>query len=98
MKKINKETLRLSAQKMMFDMSDEQYDTLLDEFEIVISQMELISNIKGIENVEPMTFPFPVKNSYLREDIPGEPLSNDDATKNSGDVVEGQIRLPKVVG
>jgi len=58
----------------------------------------LISEIEGVDDVEPMTFPYEIKTAFLREDVASEPLNRDEALKNAGDVVEGQIRLPKVVG
>ena len=98
MKEVNKNVLKEAANKLLFDMSDEQYDTLLEEFEIITKQMLLISEIPGVDDEVPMTFPFDVTVTYLREDIPTEPLSRDEALKNAKDVVDGQIRLPKVVG
>ncbi len=82
----------------MFDMKETEYSTLLEEFDVIIRQMELISEIPGVDEVSPMTFPFDVSTDYLREDLPGVPLSQEDALRNAGNVVEGQIRLPKVVG
>ncbi len=96
--KVNKEILKESAHKLLFDMSEEEYDTLLDEFEILTKQMELISLIPGVDEVEPMTFPFDCTNTYLREDVVGEQLTQEEALGNAKDVIEGQIRLPKVVG
>ena len=81
----------------MFDMSDEQYQNLLSEFDIILSQMELISEIEGVDEVEPMTFPFEVTNSYLREDVPTTPLSKEEALKNAKDVIDGEIAIPRVV-
>lgn len=98
MEKITKEVLKKAANNLMFDMSDEEYETLLNEFEVIIKQMEIISSIEGVDEAEPMTFPFEVTTDYLREDVPSEPLVRDDALKNAKDVVDGQIRLPKVVG
>ena len=98
MKKVTKEVLKEAANKLMFDMSDEQYETLLEEFDIIAKQMELISNIPGVDKAKPMTFPFDITNPFLREDIPETPLDQDEALKNAKDVVDGKIRLPKVVG
>ena len=98
MKPINKEILRKAANKLMFDMDDSQYETLLNEFSTILSQMELIGKIPHVDDVEPMTFPFDVSTSYLREDVVEQPLDRDEALKNASDVVDGQIRLPKVVG
>ena len=97
MKTVTKEVLKTTANKLMFDMSDEQYENLVDEFSILMKQMELIGEIEGVDNVEPMTFPFDVTNSFLREDEPETPVDRDEILKNAHDVVDGQIRLPKVV-
>ena len=98
MKKVNKEILKDTANKLMFDMDDSQYETLLKEFDVVLKQMELISEIPGADETEPMTFPFDVITSYMREDVPEKPISREEALKNASDVTNGQIRLPKVVG
>ena len=98
MKTVNKKILKDVANKLMFDMEDAQYDTLLEEFDVILKQMDIISEIPNIDDVEPMTFPFDVTTTYLREDFAVKPLSQEEALKNAGDVVDGQIRLPKVVG
>lgn len=98
MKKVTLDVLKESAHKLLFDMSEEEYQTLLEEFGIIVEQMEIISTIEGIDSLEPMTFPFDCSTSYLREDVPSTPLTQEEALKNAHDVVEGQIRLPKVVG
>ena len=97
MKSINKETLKTAANKLMFEMSEEQYNNLLNEFGIITTQMELIGKIEGVDNATPMTFPFDVTSTYLRKDEATEPLDRDVALKNAKDVVDGQIRLPRVV-
>ena len=98
MEKINKDVLKKVANNLMFDMTDEEYETLLTEFDVLVKQFELMSEIDGLEEVTPMSFPFEETNDYLREDIPDSPLNREDALKNAKDVVDGQIRLPKVVG
>ncbi len=98
MKKVDKEILKISAHKMLFDMSEEEYDALLKEFSILLKQLDLMGDIPHIDEVEPMDFPFKVKTTFLREDIAEKPLDRDEALKNADDVENGQIRLPKVVG
>ena len=98
MKPINKDVLKTAANKLMFDMDENQYETLLNEFSTILKQLELMGDIPHIDDVEPMTFPFEVTTSYLREDVVQKPLDRDEALKNASDVVDGQIRLPKVVG
>ncbi|HPY79925.1 MAG: Asp-tRNA(Asn)/Glu-tRNA(Gln) amidotransferase subunit GatC [Erysipelotrichaceae bacterium] len=98
MKKVDIPLLKKVANNLMFDMKDSEYNTLLEEFDVILCQMELISEIPGVDDVEPMTFPFDVTTDFLREDIPTTPLAQEEALKNAGEVVDGQIRLPKVVG
>ena len=98
MKKVDMQLLKQSANNLMFDMAESEYITLLEEFSVVIRQMELISTIPGLDDVEPMTFPFDVSTDYLRVDEAVSPLSQEEALHNASDVVDGQIRLPKVVG
>ena len=97
MKKVDKELLKISAHKMMFDMSEEQYDALLKEFSYLLKQLEYMGDIPHIDEVEPMTFPFEVKTTFLREDVVEKPLSKEEVLKNAQDVVDGQVKLPKVV-
>ena len=98
MKPVNKDILVNAAENLMFQMSDDQYETLLKEFDIILKQMSFISKIKGVDEAKPMVFPFDVTNTFLREDEFETSLPRDEALKNSKDVVDGQIRLPKVVG
>ena len=97
MKKVTKEVLQESANKLLINLTDEELNSLLSDFEILISQMKLIGDIPGVDEIEPMTFPFELTNEYLRDDVPENPLLKDDVLKNAQDVVDNQIRLPKVV-
>ena len=97
MKTYNIEVLKDAAHRLLFEMSDEQYDTLLKEFDIVTSQMKLIGEDPSVDNYEPMIFPFECVTSFLREDEPGEPLPREEAIKNAHNKTGGQIKLPKVV-
>ena len=95
---INKENLEDYALKLMFRMKDEEYDTFEKEFETILKQMDLIGQIEGIENVEPMTFPFINKDACLRSDIATSYLTTEDAIKNAKQTLHDEVRVPKVVG
>lgn len=97
MKEYNINILKDAANRLLFDMSDSEYETLLKEFDIVTKQMDIIGSNKDIDKYEPMTFPFECTTSFLREDNPGAPLEREEALKNSKRKVGGQIKLPKVV-
>ena len=98
MKEINLDVLKDAANRLLFDMSDEEYQTLLAEFGVLTKQMETIGKIEGLEDYEPMTFPFECETTYLREDVPTVPLNREEALSNAGSVLDHQIKLPKVVG
>ena len=97
MKDYNIEVLKDAAKRLLFDMSESEYETLLKEFDIVTKQMNIIGSNRLLDDLEPMSFPFECSTSYLREDIPAEPLSREEALRNSKRKIGGQIKLPKVV-
>lgn len=97
MKDVNLEVLHDAANRLYFTMSDAEYNTLLEEFKTMISQMKLLGNIEGLDEAKPMTFPFDVRQSYLREDEVENVLSTEDALRNASEIQENQIKLPKVV-
>ena len=97
MKEITMEILHDAAHRLLFDMSEQEYATLEAEFQTLLKQMDTIGRIEGLENYEPMTFPFPCETSFLREDEAITPLSKEEALQNAGNVQDGQIKLPKVV-
>ena len=94
---MNKDMLKMLANKLMFTMDDSEYDTLLEEFDTILKQMDLIGKIDGIENVEPMVYPFEIEDVCLREDMVVDELEIDDILANSGSKLYNQVKLPKVV-
>lgn len=94
---MDKETLKMLANKLMFTMEESEYDTLLVEFDAMIKQMDLIGKIEGIESVEPMSYPFPLEDVCLREDEVIDELEIDEILANSGSTLYNQVKLPKVV-
>lgn len=94
---MNKDKLKMLANKLMFTMPDTEYDTLLAEFDTMIKQMDLICQIDGIEKVTPMSYPFPLEGVTLREDEVVDELPIDDILVNSGSTLYNQVKLPKVV-
>lgn len=94
---MSKEELKTYANKLMFDMSEEEYDTLLIEFDILLKKMDYINKIDGIEDIEPSMFPFKIETS-LREDEVKNTISTQDALKNCKNSKYDQVIVPKVVG
>lgn len=96
---IEKEKLKKYANKLMFDMEDSEYETLQEEFDIILKQMDLIGKIENIKDVEPLFFPFKNTDAVLREDEDdeGETLTVDEVLSNAKNVLKDQIKVPKVV-
>lgn len=96
---VSKSELEILAKKLMFEMKDSEYETLEKEFDIILKQMDLIGNIKDIDKVSPMTFPFELDNddSYLREDIYNNEISFNDMIANIKDYEDNRVKVPKVV-
>lgn len=95
---MNKEYLKKYAKNLEFDMEDSEYDTLVSEFDILLfKQMDLLGNIKDISKYEPLDFPFPLEDAFLREDNVNMSLSKEDALCNAKDVQDGCVKSPKVV-
>ena len=91
------EKLKDYANKLMFDMNEEEYKTLQDEFEVILKQMDLIGQIPDIDKVSPMTFPFPNEDVSLREDEVGDYLTVSEVLENTTQQVNDQVKVPKVV-
>ena len=95
---VTKEKLKDYAGKLMFDMDDQGYDRTLEEFETIEKHMALIGEIEGIDDVEPMTFPYVIYHASLREDEAKECLTNEEVLANAKDTKVNQVKVPKVVG
>ena len=94
---IKKEDLKRYATLLMFDMDEVEYDTLEKEFKTILKQMDHIAEIKDIEKVEPMTFPFQNEDATLREDEVGSYLTVGEILDNVKEEVDDQVKVPKVV-
>lgn len=96
---IEKEKLKKYANKLMFDMEDSEYETLQEEFDTILKQMDLIGQIENIKDVEPLFFPFKNTDAVLREDEIDEveTLTVDEVLANAKNVLKDQVKVPKVV-
>lgn len=94
---MDKEKLKILANKLLFTMDDSEYETLSEEFEIILKQLDLIGEIKDIDKVEPLIYPFEFDDVSMREDEALEELEIDDILANSGSNLYNQVKLPKVV-
>lgn len=94
---IEKDKLKEYARLLMFDMDDDEYSVLQDEFETILKQMDLIGKIPNIDKVSPITFPFKNEDVSLREDEVGDYLTVSEVLENTKHQVNDQVKVPKVV-
>lgn len=97
MKKVTNELLKECANNLMYELSDEDLEILKNDFVMVQEELAKIDRIEGLDEIDPMTFPFDVTIDFMREDEPTNELTREEALSNVKDVLGGQIRLPKVV-
>ena len=96
--KVSIEELKDLANRLKFDMQEDEYKTLQDEFDVLLKQMELLGDIENIENVEPMVFPFATTTLGMREDEVKDQLDKEDVLKNAAEVQNDMVKVQKVVG
>ena len=76
----------------------EENKMVLDEFEIIDKNIDLINQIPNIENVEPMTHCLDDFEYELREDEVEESIDIEDLLANCDVCTDREVEVPKVVG
>lgn len=98
MNKFTPEMVDDYANKLLIGLTKEENQMVLEEFDIIDQQCDLVTEIPNIEKVEPMTHCLDDFVIELREDVSEEEIPIDDLLRNA-DVVSGrEVELPKVVG
>lgn len=91
------EKLKKYAKLLMFDMNENEYKILQSEFDVILKQMDLIGQIKDLDKVKPMTFPFELNSDYLREDEYENTITTEQFLTNVTEKSQNQVKVPKVV-
>ena len=97
-KKFTKELVDDLADKLLIGLSPEENEMVLSEFDEIDANIDLINEIDGICDVEPMTHCLDDFVYELREDVAVEGLPIEDILANSDDTEDREIVVPKVVG
>ena len=84
------------AHQLMFDLSDEEADSIVEEFSSLEKQMSLLEAI-DTEGVEEMIYPFEDETTFLRDDVESNVITQEEAVANVTKKIEGHFVLPKVV-
>lgn len=97
MNKFTKEMVDDYADKLLIGLTAEENQMVLDEFEIIDENIDLINNIENIKEVEPMTHCLDDFEYELREDVVEKSVPIDELLQNCDDASYNEVRVPKVV-
>lgn len=97
MAKFTKEMVTNYADKLLIGLTEEETNMVLEEFDIIDKNIDLINEIPNIEQVEPMTHCLDNFIYELREDEIEESVDIDDLLANCDDSSNDEVRVPKVV-
>ena len=97
MTKFTKEIVDDLADKLLIGLNNEEIAMVLKEFETIDANLDLVNKIEGIEDVEPMTFPYVIYHASLREDEAKDCLTNEEVLANAKETKANQVKVPKVV-
>lgn len=97
MKKFTAEMVNEYAEKLLIGLTDEENKMVLDEFEIIDKNIDVINQIPNIENVEPMSFCLDDFVCELREDVVEESVDIEDLLQNCDVSNDREVEVPKVV-
>ncbi len=84
------------AHQLMFDLSDQEADDIVKEFDTLNRQLELLDAV-NTDGVEPMIYPFEEETSFLRDDQVSNVITQEEALSNVDKKLEGHFVLPRVV-
>ena len=89
--------IKTLANKIFLDFSEEEWETINNEFELLEQEIKSLNEI-NTEDVEAMDLPFTLNENALRMDTEGEVLSVEELLENAPDQSEDMVRIVKVVG
>lgn len=98
MSKFTTEMVDTYADKLLIGLSPEENAMVLNEFDAIDASIDLINDIEGISDIEPMTHALDDFEYVLRDDVATESPDISDLLRNSDDTEDREIVVPKVVG
>lgn len=98
MNKFTKDLVDSYANKLLIGLTDEENEMVLREFDLIDENLNLVNQIEGIENIEPMTHTLDDFVYVLREDKNLSSPNIDELLSNADVKNSREIIVPKVVG
>lgn len=85
------------ADKLLIGLTEEENKMVLEEFEIIDKNINIINEIEGIEEIEPMSHCLDDFVYELREDVVAKSVDIDELLQNCDDYINDEVKVPKVV-
>lgn len=85
------------ADKLLIGLTEEENKMVLDEFEVIDKNINIINEIEGIEEINPMSHCLDDFTYELREDEIEESVDIDELLQNCDDYINDEVKVPKVV-
>lgn len=98
MSKFTKEMIDDYANKLLIGLSMEENKMVMDEFDTIDKDIDIVTTIEGIENIKPMTHALDMCATSLREDIEEQTPDIDDLLRNAPKKIGREIEVLRVVG
>lgn len=98
MSKFTSEMVDDYANKLLIGLTLEENKMVLDEFDVIDKNLDLVNKIPNISDVEPMTHCLDDFEFELREDVAEESIPIDDLLRNCDETDGDEVQVPKVVG
>ena len=98
MQKFTKEMVDDYADKLLIGLTEEENKMVLEEFEIIDKNIDLINEIPNIEKVEPMTHTLDNFECDFREDVVEESVPLEQLLANADEKDENHVIVPRMVG
>ena len=98
MSTFTKEMVEEYADKLLIGLTEEESEMVLNEFETIDKNIDIINTIPNIEQVEPMSFCLDDFDVDLREDEIEESIKIEELLQNCDEVSDREIEVTKVVG
>ena len=97
MSRFTKEMINDYAEKLLIGLTEEENKMVLDEFDEIDKNIDLINEISGIKDVEPMSHCLDDFEFELREDEYRESVPIDVIFSNCDSMRDDEVKVPKVV-
>ena len=95
--KIDKETLLHISDSLLLEFTDEELELLQDDFDVFLSQYDLLSNIKDIDKETPISFPYEIHIEQMNDNSKIQNLDKKEALRNAKEVEGDFVVVDKVV-